>query len=188
MGGGVRRRGTGVDSDAVDVPESLAKENGLRATFIRGDLRTIELPQFDVIAAMLYLNDPRRDEATSHLVYSLRDRFLKPGGVLIPNKVRYSAQGCEWNSQDYPTNQARLRSRINDLEGRFGLSLNALSDEILDRPWKSLFPEKVAGKLSPDRYLSAPVHFADIHYDRASTYPTTVELDMFAPGIFNTLI
>ena len=93
-----------VDQAGIEWARTLAKENNYSDSiqFITQDLNTLALPdgsdRFDVILAMIYMNDPRRDEGQSKLAFSLRDRLLKPEGFMIPSPVEYHAFACDWKS------------------------------------------------------------------------------------------
>lgn len=187
-----------VDLFGVELAENLARENGFDdgIQFIHGDLWSLDLAdrrnEFDVIAAMVYLNDPRRDEQQSALSYFLRDRYLARDGKMIPDRVRYFVRACDWPSQDHVSRQSDVHARIADLEGRYGLRFGALAAAIGGSPSKAFFPEKGSdGRLVLDsgRIISEPTSFAEIDYRTAPVqYPEAFEIVTNGPGIFNTLI
>lgn len=185
-----------VDLEGLELAEALAKENDLADSirFVEGDLRSLEVPAdgFDVILAMVYLNDPRRDEPQSRLVYDLRDRYLAPGGRMVPDRVRYLARACDWPAQDHPSRREHLRAGVADLEGRYGFSFDALADAMLASPSLSQFPPKGSdGRLRMEgaRILSALAAFVEIDYTRGpAAYPETLELTATAPGVVNTVV
>ncbi|MBK8338977.1 MAG: class I SAM-dependent methyltransferase [Flavobacteriales bacterium] len=89
----------GVDFADLALARALATENGVadRTTFLQGDLNAIGLEAhgpFDVLLAMVYLNDPRRDHAASALVHEL-GRYLRPGAVRVsrPGAVHRTSTG-----------------------------------------------------------------------------------------------
>jgi SAM-dependent methyltransferase len=188
----------GVDLEGLDLARALATENGFGDTvsFIQADLATLDLAErrktFDLIIAMVYLNDPRRDETQTDLVYALRDRYLAPGGRMLPDRVRYRACACDWPAQDEFTRRATLEARVMELEGRYGLGFAALGRAVADRPWLPFFPEKSPdGRFARDgmTMLSAEAPFCDIDYHAERTpYPTTMDVVVKTPGIFNTII
>lgn len=188
----------GVDYDPVDVAAALAVENGFSDSvrFLQQDLRKLTLQEvdgeFDVILAMIYLNDPRRDEEQTHVAYSLRQRFLAGGGTMIPGAVRYTVRGCEWPGQDALTRAKTLSSRVADLEGRYGFSLKPLSLALAQAPWHDFFPAKGSDgrlQLGSARVLSQEGLFAAVDYGKAlAPYPETFEVQIVAPGVLNTLV
>jgi hypothetical protein len=141
---------------------------------------------------MVYLNDPRRDEPQSALVYSLRDRYLAPGGTMIPDRVRYVARACEWPAQDYPTRRDEVRARITQLEGWYGLRLSPLTTAVEEGCWHAQFPPKRPdGRLALEgaRLISPPTSFVEIDYRAAPVrYPDTLEIVTSGPGLFNALV
>ncbi|MGH9162247.1 MAG: methyltransferase domain-containing protein [Vicinamibacteraceae bacterium] len=191
-------RVVGVDVDALALARRLASENGYasRIHFVEADLWSFDLPAerntFDAILAMVYLNDPRRDDRQTQLVFQLKERFLANGGCVVPNRVRYYARACEWPPQDYQTRHARLRADIADLEGRYGLTLHGLCEAVTAAPWTPQFPERRRDgrlDLSQARLLSDPAPLADIDYTQADP-PAVDELEIqsHAPGMFNTIV
>lgn len=188
----------GVDIEGLDLAHDLATENGLDGSvrLLEGDLQYLDLPggpnSFDVILAMIYLNDPRRDERQSELSYTLRDRYLSPAGKIVPDRVRYIARACDWPSQDHATRLSRLDARVADLEGRYGLRFQALRERLVGSPWNSFFPpRRPDGRLELDigRILSESAVFAEINYvGPPSSYPDSFELVIGAPGVFNAVL
>lgn len=192
------REVVGVDLEALELARALAEENQLASTirFLEGDLRELTIDSrrndFDAIVAMVYLNDPRRDESQSELVYSLRDKYLKRGGVMIPDRVRYRAAACEWPEQDHQTRLHRVGAYIEDLEGRYGLSFSSMRKAVASRSWKPWFPPRLPdGRLEfqGGRMLSPAGLFVQIDYlADPVTYPPAVDFEIAAPGLFNAVI
>lgn len=187
-----------VDLGGLDLARELARENCLADSiqFIEHDLKNLDLPHdrnaFDVIVAMIYLNDPRRDESQSELVFELCDRYLATGGQMIPDRVRYLARACDWPAQDHATRLNQIEARVNDLKGRYGLGFEALGNRVAARPWKPFFPARGKdGLLDREgvRVLSEPILFSEIDYREEPTfYPEEREITIIKPGIFNTII
>lgn len=141
-----------VDLDDVSLARELATENGVadRMRFVQANLFDLVETEkglansFDVILAMVYLNDPRRDELQSQLAFQLKKMFLKPDGIMVPSHVSYSARLCEWPEQDYHSREAFMADDIDVLEKRYGMkfgSLRANLHESLVREW---FPARGA--------------------------------------------
>lgn len=191
-------RVVGVDVDTLALARRLASENGMasRLQFVEADLWDFDLPAerntFDVILAMVYLNDPRRDDRQTKLVFRLKERFLANGGCVVPNRVRYYARACEWPQQDHKTRQARLRADIADLEGRYDLRFQGLCEAVTAEPWKPQFPVRDRDgrlDLSQARLLSDPEPVADIDYGKAGAPSVSgLEIQSGAPGMFNTIV
>jgi hypothetical protein len=111
---------------------------------------------------------------------------------MLPDRVRYTAQACDWPAQDEPTRRSLLDSRIKDLEARYGLGFAALDHAVNSDPWLAFFPQKGAdGRLARDgaRTLSTSEVVVDIAYGAGRTrYPETISLVTQAPGTFNTIV
>jgi SAM-dependent methyltransferase len=185
-----------VDHDELDLARGLARENGVADAieFVEADLVHLDLPgrAFDVVLAMIYLNDPRRDEAQSEIAYALRDRYLAPGGRMLPERVRYFACGADWPAQDHATRRSRRAARVRELEQRYGLALQHLADAVEATPWAVDFPAR--GKdgrllLEHARLLSDPTLFVEIDYTGDRTrYPAALEIAAKMPGVLDTVV
>ncbi|MPY86447.1 MAG: methyltransferase domain-containing protein [Luteitalea sp.] len=191
-------RVVGVDVDDVSLARRLATENGMasRIDFIQADLWNFDLPAerntFDALLAMVYLNDPRRDEGQAKLVFALKQKFLAARGSVVPNCVRYYARACEWPQQDHKTRQARLQADVTDLEGRYALKLQGLCAAVSAQPWAPQFPDRRPDgrlDLSQARLLSDPERFAEIDYTKdPAPCASSLEIQADVPGIFNTIV
>jgi SAM-dependent methyltransferase len=71
------------------VAERLIAENGFsdRITVLRGDITTVELPEKVDIIVSEWLGSYAVDENLLPVVADARDRWLKPGGRMIPESV-----------------------------------------------------------------------------------------------------
>lgn len=188
---------TSVDFAAVPLARKLAEENGVadRIEFIEADLNTpglLDGRRFDMITAMIYLNDPRRDHQQIDLSYRLRDNYLRKGGVMCPDKVIYEVALADWPAEDYQSKIHVVEADIANLEGRYGMTFQALRDRIFSLPGKELFPNRGAdGRLRNDglTLLSKPVCALEIDYEGARpSYPECIEIQINAEGRANTLI
>ena len=77
------------NADIISVAQQLAQENGYsdRIIFIKKDLRLLSLPEpVDVIVSELIANAVI-GEHMEELISLCRDKFLKPGGRIIPQQV-----------------------------------------------------------------------------------------------------
>lgn len=166
----------GVDLGDLALSNGLAQENGVadKVTFIRGDLNNVGLEQygpFDVLLAMVYLNDPRRDEQASALVFKLK-RYLKPGATMIPDEVTYRAQALECPAQDHDKRMQRVDQDVRMLERSFGMRMDTFRQALAHQPTKEAFPARHAdgsidlGEVMP---LSDAVHFHTVDYQAEET-------------------
>jgi SAM-dependent methyltransferase len=76
--------------DVIAVAEEHARANGVadRVTFLHGSASELELPErVDVIVSDLSGALPLFEEHLTSII-RVRDRFLKPGGVLVPQRDR----------------------------------------------------------------------------------------------------
>jgi SAM-dependent methyltransferase len=85
------RRVVAVEREAVLLPviAALARENGVadRVEAVRGDARRIRLARvFDVVVSEMVGNEAF-EEGLLPIVGRARDRFLRPGGALVPERV-----------------------------------------------------------------------------------------------------
>ncbi|MBN1356185.1 class I SAM-dependent methyltransferase [bacterium] len=186
-----------LDHADIEIGTALARENGMgdRIEFLRTDLENFDLPGADrcnVLMAMIYFNDPRRDEAQSKLSCRIRDRILHPGGHQIPNRVRYSGYAVEWPTQDIRTRFMEIDRRIRIMEQRYDLSLGFLADAAKRVPDPGWFPERRdTGYLHrvDARYLSCVSPMVDIDYATGfHGYPDQVTFAIDQPGICNAVI
>jgi hypothetical protein len=180
----------GVDFADLTLANALAAENGVadRITFIRGDLHQVGLEQwapFDVLLAMVYLNDPRRDEQASALVYQLK-RYLAPNAVLVPDHVVYTAEALDCPGQDHAVRMAAIDKDLRGLEEAFGLRMDTFRQLLAHRPSKEAFPSRDgAGVLDLGDHtpLSAPVTYHVVQYSGAgSPMPGTCTFPITANG------
>jgi precorrin-6B methylase 2 len=89
------RRVVAVEREAVLVPviEALAREAGVadRVHVVRGDARRVRLRrEFDVVVGELVGNDAF-EEGIASVFARARERFLRPGGALVPEAVALEA-------------------------------------------------------------------------------------------------
>jgi len=187
-----------VDMGDLAVGKQLAEENGLQdaITFVNGDLNEFRLPEgegCDVLLAMVYFNDPRRDYDQSVLSRDLHKRLLKPSGIQIPNRVEYTVLPLEWPAQDLQTRFANIDMKINMIESRYGLSLERLRCSAKDVPDRTWFPHRLPSGLierSHARILSQrPTKFCEIDYSKPlKNYPRDLQIEFDSPGACNTLL
>jgi predicted RNA methylase len=93
------RRVVAVEREALLVPviRRLAQENGVadRVEVVRTDARRLDLPrEFDVVVSEMVGNQAF-DEGIVALFARARERFLRPGGALIPERIALRASPVE---------------------------------------------------------------------------------------------
>ena len=189
---------TGVDLDDVTLARSLAEDNGYddRSQFVRRDLRTMQVDDIggpcDLMIAMVYHNDPRRDEAQSRLVMDLKENLLAADGDVIPDRVVYRVSAWNWSEQDFLTRRGDITQFVRQVEQRYELRLESLREALEAEPDLKAFPKRGGnGALLRQgaRQLSPWEDGFAIDYRKGSCEtPTTIELATDAPGIVNTLI
>jgi SAM-dependent methyltransferase len=204
------QRVVGIDfGGPLTLAEALAKENGVadRVRFIEGDLADMDRPigTFDVIVAMVYNNEPRRDLVQQRLVSRIAQRFGHPGTSVIPDRVLYTVSGYDSVAEDKTgrTASADWQDSIRRVEGQTGLSLARILPLVdpewrknrlgLDVPWPS---EKLPARFGyadrrPMTLLTRPETFVEIDYSRpetALTYPSSLNLAVIRAGQLDTTI
>lgn len=187
-----------VDCDDLSLAQAIAEANGVAdcIRFLRQDLRE-DLPQefrqgCQVVVAMIYLNDPRRDEPQSTLAFELRDRYLAAGGMMIPDRVEYEASGWEWPQEDHAARARSVTDRVRAVGNELGLQLDPLRERVLGRPDSQLFPSRAAdGTLPrPDaRRLTSEETAIVVDYSgSAADLPDRIELQCEASGVLHALL
>lgn len=106
----------------IGLIRALARDHGVadRVEVIQGDSRQIRLArEFDIVVSET-IGHVIFDEQIAEIMIDARERFLKPGGVLIPDTVTLMAAGAHLRQS------ARLPAGIPGKFGRFAsLSLHA---------------------------------------------------------------
>lgn len=187
-----------IDFADVSMGRALAEENQVadRIEFIRADLTQFELPtdeRSDVLLAMVYFNDPRRDAAQSKLTCSLREKVLKSGGKQIPDRVVYTAAPLEWHQQDLVSRLADVDKKVSVMEERYDLSLGAIREGARQFPDRSWYPQRredglldrgTARILSPGHQPLATINYAEPY----AGYPAHFQCAISQPGVCNAIL
>jgi SAM-dependent methyltransferase len=191
------RRVVSVDTGDLRLAKAVAHANGCQDTieFIQANLdemRWEEGQSFDVMMAMVFYNDPRRDEAQSALIGRLRQRVLRPGGRVIPDRVRYGAYAVQWEGQDIGARFEDIDRKVDILEARYGLVLRPVGEAAKSSPNPAWFPvRKESGILDrPEAcLLSEQSLFASLTEETLYTgYPPMVRFRIIRPGVFNVVL
>lgn len=186
-----------VDSGDLGLAKAVASANGCldRIEFLQSDLDGIpfgEMSRFDTLMAMLFYNDPRRDEAQSALMGRVRQRALKTGGHLIPDTVRYVAYAGQWDSQDIGARFEDIDRKVDVLESRYGVILRPIAEAAKSLPDPVWFPvRKESGSLDrPEaRLLSEKTLFATLTgAPLPPEYPQTLRFHIGRSGTFNIVL
>ncbi len=202
------RRVVAVDRGQLDDARALAEENGVadRIEFLECNL--VDLPadtgSFDVIAGMIYYNEPRRDLAQQQLMAGLATRFAHPGTAFIPGTVRYTVAGYDSAGPDRTerTRQDQWDSAVGQAEALTGITLAPIrqfpgDDYSTFMDQLSLPPDPGAAQVrralaGPDKtLLTSRELFSEIGYAdpaTAATYPAALSLSVTAPGRLDTTI
>jgi len=185
----------GADVIAVDrveypVAVEMARRNGLadRLRFHPCDLEELDAGalggRVDVILAMIYWNDPRRDERQSNLARKLIERCLTPGGRAIPDAVEYSVVGHQWPAQEFGLHLKEQRARQLELEARYGLDFTPFFDRLLSQPSAAWFPRRLSDRTldrTGVRQLTDSISFV-VDYSQPVSYPQSLRLPVTREG------
>lgn len=207
----------GVDLGSLELARALAEENGVagRVEFIQSDLDKVEFDRakFDVIVAMIYNNEPRRDLHQQRLKSALLQRFGHSGTVVVPNKVRYTVAAYNAGARDRTgwTQHGEWDARVDNVERQAGISFRAVRQLV----GKRSVPEPVDGPTlgqrlrrglgwllgpaegveKPDRaprmLLTGRQVFTEIDYSARLAqldYPETVSLEVTQRGEVNLAV
>ena len=188
-----------VDLSELSLAQSLSEENGFAnvITFHQQDLQKFmeddeRQNSFDCIIAMVYLNDPRRDEIQSKLTQQMKAKLLSRDGRIIPDRVEYTFAICDFPNQDLAKAQLKLRDQVKEIEGHYGLSFTALSDHLLRTPYGEFFPARDPDgriNLGGARFLSDQTDAFTIDYvSDQCDYPADISLKSSAEGHANVVV
>jgi SAM-dependent methyltransferase len=200
------RRVVAVDVGRLEVARALAEENGVadRIEFRQCDLADLPAAtgSFDVILAMIYNNEPRRDLAQQQLMAGLASRLAHPGTAFIPGTVRYTVAGYDSAGPD-PTERSwhdRWGSVVGRAEALTGITMAAVRQfpgtdysAIKERLSQPLSPAaRAAGAGGCDMTLLTSCElFTEVRYAdpaTASAYPPALTLTVTAPGRLDATI
>ncbi len=187
-----------VDLGQTQLLRRLAEANRVadHVRWVRGDLARLQRDDlgapFDLIVTPRCDGDPRRDEATLRLTAQLMDRFLAPGGRAIPDRVVTRATPVEWDAQDHPTRARELRTELESLRGRYGLTFDPLLEELGRQCDPAWLPKRRAdGRLdrAGARLLGRPADAHKVELGRSfDALPKSVTLHIASPGTLNGVL
>jgi protein arginine N-methyltransferase 1 len=156
-----------VDMDIPPGAEEVAHSNGLadRVQFFRGRLQDIELPvdSVDVIISE-WMGGVLLMEDMLPVVLYARDRWLKPGGILLPDRARL------------------FLAPLDDVAGISSKHFPALRETISSQMWVSV--------IDPTRFLAEPSCILDLDLNTiqepdVKSYETPFCFDLNETGILN---
>jgi protein arginine N-methyltransferase 1 len=156
-----------VDMDVPPGAEEVARGNGLedRLQFFRGRLQDIELPvdSVDVIVSEWMGGVLLMEDMLPVILYA-RDRWLKPGGILLPDRARL------------------FLAPLDDVAGLSSERFPALRETISSQMWVSV--------IDPTRFLAEPSCILDLDLNTVQepdvkSYETPFCFDLNEAGTLN---
>jgi SAM-dependent methyltransferase len=187
-----------VDIGQTQVARRLAEANRVadHVRWVRGDLARLQRddlgPPFDLVVGPRCEGDPRRDEPTLRLTAQLLDRFLAPGGRVIPDHVTTRATALDWAEQDLPTRLRQQRADVEALRGRYGLAFEPLLEELARQPDTAWLPRRGReGRLerATARLLGRPADVQRLDVGREfEPLPKTLTLQIASPGTLTAVL
>lgn len=191
--------------DAVDLSDltlarKIAEDNGslARVSFHQTNLFDFveadpsRKSSYDVLIAMVYFNDPRRDETQTKLKRELKKKLLSPNGRLIPDRVEYTIVICDWPEFDWSSIQLRLHDQVREVSDRYDLELSSLWQHLSTHPINEYFPPRDRhGRidLTSARLLSKETDAFAIDYLKDQCdYPPSVSAKLNQDGHPNVVV
>jgi len=156
-----------VDTDVPPGAEEVAHNNGLadRVQFFRGRLQDIELPveSVDIIVSE-WMGGVLLMEDMLPVVLYARDRWLKPGGILLPDRARL------------------FLAPLDDVAGISSKHFPTLRETISSQMWVSV--------IDPTRFLAEPSCILDLDLNTVQepdvkSYETPFRFDLNETGTLN---
>ena len=148
----------------VDAAKQIAEANGLsdRIIFLAGDARAQRLPEAVDVLVSEWLGNAGIEENMLPPVVDIRDRFLKPDGVLIPRRLRIIGA---------PVEAAEAFERIEFFNKPvYGFDFSSLAKrEAGQRFW---------GRVDESQMLSEPAVFADMDLRDVTSAAMTARVDV----------
>lgn len=148
---------------AVEIEECLipiifrhAQENGVagRIEIIHGNSDDVKMRgKFDVIVSELFGQDALGEQTVKSFV-SLRNRFLKPDGVLIPQKMAMLAA------------PVHLENSVQNLPAELPISCDFLKSLKRNYAWNALLPDR-----QKVRFLAEPKQLFEVDFRTVETAP-----------------
>jgi hypothetical protein len=188
-----------IDDGDLRLPRKLADANGFTETitFKCADLAKLgdpeESKQVDLLLALVYLNDPRRDEEQMRIAHNLCRGFLRPGGEMVPDRVEYEVQPVSWAQQSYTNHAESVCRQISNLEELYGVSLEPMRRSRMESPEKEDFPMRGTDGLIARPGSRALGHFTKVYNHsyrdmEIAPFPERFELQTSHAGNVDVLI
>jgi len=140
-------------SDAIELARAVAAHNGLadRMVFVNESSLDAVLPEKADIIVSETLGSFGLDESTLHFTVDARDRWLKPGGRLLPKRIRLYAA---------PVDALAPERKVRFWEDVAGIDFS---------PALETFARKVmVESVQPNELLAEPWLFADVDFATAT--------------------
>lgn len=155
---------------AIEIEECLipiiynhAKENGVadKIEIIQGNSDDVKIRgKFDVIVSELFTTDPF-GESTVNSVISLRNRFLAPNGILIPQKLAMYAA------------PSRIKKSVQDIPAELPIKMDFIKHLKLNFAQNISFPER-----SNIKFLAAPKTMVEVDFRTVEKAPSLENLSL----------
>lgn len=155
---------------AVEIEECLipiifrhAQENGVaeKIEIIHGNSDDVKIRgKFDVIVSELFGQDALGAQTVNSFA-SLRNRFLAPNGILIPQKMAMLAA------------PVRLENSVQNIPAALPISCNFLKSLKQNYAWSAMLPERQNVK-----FLSAPKQLFEIDFRNVEAAPELMNISL----------
>ncbi len=152
-------------SDVLTVARELARENGVegRIEFLRGDSRALDLPEHaNVIVSDLHGALPLFGDHLE-IIVDARQRFLAPGGVLIPRTELLWAAPVECPEF--------YEHHLGPTTAPCGVTLEAARKRLRN------LPATERDTLGREHLLAEPAHWGKLEYASVEAQPVTASLE-----------
>jgi protein arginine N-methyltransferase 1 len=156
------RRVYAIDTnEAIEAGRELARENGVadRIVFIHDDARSVDLPErADVVVSDLRGALPLYGDHLA-IVADARNRFLKPGGVLIPERDNLAVAVVECREL--------YEWALGPSSGPLGITLDAMRARLRNTPLR----DRSEAPLAQTHLITNSVRWASLEYRSLEAVP-----------------
>ena len=142
------------NSNIIDKARSNAQENGLDITFVKGKVEEIDLPEKVDIIISEWMGYALLYESMLDSVIIARQKFLKPGGLMVPCQTTMLVAGL--SDKDY------FDDRVNFWNDIYGFKMGAMKDGIFDDVLIDSLP---ASSLGTEPYIFETIDMHTVNVD-----------------------